>query len=366
MRVQGTTVAIAVVVAAVGAGFLWGQSWSRADIPAVPPHVVVGGLTTVEQATIATFNGARDSVVAIATSTDVLDPFTRRRTEQPVGSGSGFIWDDDGHVVTNNHVIEGASEATVQLADGRTFQAALVGRDAMHDLAVLRISGRSLPAALPLGESSNLQVGQQVLAIGNPFGLDWTLTTGIVSALDRDLPGEDGPRMGGMIQTDAAINPGNSGGPLLDSRGRLIGVNTSIYSPSGASAGIGFAVPVGTVARIVPELIENGSYSLPSLGVAWDARINAAVNRQGLNGVMIVDVAPRSDAAEAGLEPARMSRDGRIAPGDVIVGLGDAAVATVDDLLAALDSYRPGDEVTLSLERDGRGWSVDLTLLTGD
>ncbi len=365
MRGQGSVLAIGVVLAAVGMGFLWGQSWSRAEVPTGPPPVPAADLTAVEQATIATFNGARDSVVAIATSTDVLDPFTRRRTEQPVGTGSGFIWDDDGHVVTNNHVIEGASGATVQLADGRSFQAALVGRDAMHDLAVLQIAGKDLPAALPLGESSTLQVGQQVLAIGNPFGLDWTLTTGIVSALDRDLPGDNGPRMGGLIQTDAAINPGNSGGPLLDSRGRLIGVNTSIYSPSGASAGIGFAVPVGTVARIVPELIENGSYSLPSLGVAWDARINAAVNRQGLTGVMIVDVTPGSEAAAANLEPARLSRDGRILPGDIIVGLGDAAVATVDDLLAALDSHRPGDKVTLNLERDGRDWSVDLTLLPG-
>ncbi len=356
---------------ALGLGFAAGQvlETARAQPATVGPDTWTGGTmpgrTAEESQTIALFQGARDSVVAISTSVDVMDPFTRRRAETPVGTGSGFIWDRNGHVVTNNHVIEGASAARVTLADGRVFEASLVGRDPLHDLAVLRISGRSLPAPLPLGVGAGLQVGQQVLAIGNPFGLDWTLTTGIVSALDRDLPGGNGPGIRGLIQTDAAINPGNSGGALLDSQGRLIGVNTAIYSPSGASAGIGFAVPVGTVARVVPQLIETGAYSPPTLALVWDAGINAAVNRQGLNGVMIVDILPGSDAARAGIEPARLSQDGRIVPGHVITGIEDTTVVTVDDLLVALDRYSPGDRVSVRLQRDRRETEVELTLIPG-
>lgn len=358
----------AAVLVAASLGFLAGQTRSVAQVAppvAVAPGIPLPGLTAEETRTIGLFQGARDSVVAISTSVDVLDPFTRRRAETPVGTGSGFIWDAAGHVVTNNHVIEGASAATVTLADGRVFRAALVGRDPMHDLAVLRIEARDLPAPLPLGEAATLQVGQQVLAIGNPFGLDWTLTTGIVSALDRDLPGDSGPGIRGLIQTDAAINPGNSGGALLDSRGNLIGVNTAIYSPSGASAGIGFAVPVGTVARIVPQLIETGFYSPPTLPLLWDAGINAAVNRQGLDGVMILDVQPGSDAARAGIAPARMSRDGRIVPGDVITAIEGKAVRTLDDLLIALDSHAVGDRVTVTLQRDQHEALVDLRLIPG-
>jgi S1-C subfamily serine protease len=363
--------AILVVLTALGLGFVAGQNRPSASVApkvetvVLPPGAALPGRTPEESRTIMLFEAARDSVVAISTSVNVLDRLTRQRAETPVGTGSGFIWDGAGHVVTNNHVIEGASAATVTLADGRVFQAELVGRDPMHDLAVLRITGRSLPAPLPLGESKRLQVGQQVLAIGNPFGLDWTLTTGIVSALDRDLPSDNGPGIRGLIQTDAAINPGNSGGALLDSSGNLIGVNTAIYSPSGASAGIGFAVPVGTVARIVPQLIETGTYSPPSLPVVWDAGINAAVNRQGLDGVMILDVQPGSDAARAGITSARMSNDGRIVPGDVISGVEGQAVRTLDDLLIALDDHAVGDTVTLTLRRDLREASVDLRLIPG-
>jgi S1-C subfamily serine protease len=357
----------AMAVVLVIAGFGMGLSWPRAEVivrPPPPSAEALAAFSLSEQATIGLFQGARDSVVAIATSTDIRDPFTRR-TAQTTAGGSGFFWDDAGHVVTNDHVIAGATTARVHLADGRSFPARLVGRDPVHDLAVLRISGRNLPAALPLGENAGLQVGQQVLAIGNPFGLDWTLTTGIVSALDRDIPDESGRGMTGLIQTDAAINPGNSGGPLLDSRGRLIGVNTSIYSPSGASAGIGFAVPVGTVQRIVPDLIATGRYSPPTLEVVWDARINAAVNRQGLPGVMIVDVPRGSAAARAGLVPARLSDDGRILPGDVITGLAGRPVATADELLAVLDGLEPGMQVEVVLWRDGREWRVELPVVRG-
>jgi S1-C subfamily serine protease len=216
-----------------------------------------GDLAADERSTIELFENSRDSVVYISTAQLVRDVWTRNVFSIPRGNGSGFIWDDSGHVVTNFHVIQGASQATVKLADGRDYQATLVGTSPAHDIAVLKIGvGFKRPPAVPIGASADLKVGQKVFAIGNPFGLDWTLTTGIVSALDRSLPSDDGgPSIEHLIQTDAAINPGNSGGPLLDSAGRLIGINTAIYSPSGASAGIGFAVPVDTVRRVVPRII---------------------------------------------------------------------------------------------------------------
>jgi S1-C subfamily serine protease len=220
-----------------------------------------GDLAGDEKATIALFEKSRSSVVYISTSQLVEDVWSRNVFSVPRGTGSGFIWDDAGHVVTNFHVIQGASEATIRLADGRKFRAALVGASPGHDIAVLKIGvGFRAPAPIPVGTSADLKVGQKVFAIGNPFGLDWTLTTGIVSALDRALPDQNGgPGIEHLIQTDAAINPGNSGGPLLDSSGRLIGMNTMIYSPSGASAGIGFAVPVDTVMRLVPLIIRDGN-----------------------------------------------------------------------------------------------------------
>lgn len=358
----GVILALMLIVA-----FMAGRQTSTP--PAAPPAgtlSVSAEAASAEARTIAVFRAARDSVVAITTSTRIVDPFTRRAGETPLGSGSGFVWDEAGHVVTNDHVIREASRATVQLADGRSLPARVVGRDPGHDLAVLRIEGRDLPAPLPRPEAGEgaLQVGQSVLAIGNPFGLDWTLTTGIVSALDRELPGEAGRMIRGLIQTDAAINPGNSGGPLLDARGRLVGVNTAIYSPSGASAGIGFAVPVAVAARVVPQLIETGRYAPPSLGLGFDARINAAVNRQGLTGALVLEVAPGSQAEAAGIVPARLAR-GVLLPGDVIRALDGEAVEGLDDLLARIDRRRAGEEVTLSLERDGRRREVTLTLRSG-
>ena len=250
--------------------------------PADEPRTVAprGDLAADEQTTIAIFENARDSVVSITTESRVVDFWTRNAYDVPRGSGSGFIWDAQGHVVTNNHVIEGATGALVRLADGRAYPARLVGTAPEHDLAVLRIdAGAEKALPLAVGVSETLRVGQSVFAIGNPFGLDWTLTTGIVSALDRELPGERGGAIRGLIQTDAAINPGNSGGPLLDSAGRLIGVNTAIYSPSGSSAGIGFAVPVDTVNRVVPQLIATGRYAPPTLGVVHDPRGDAMLAR---------------------------------------------------------------------------------------
>ena len=238
--------------------------------PAPTPRLVSarGDLAADEKATIDLFERASPSVVYISTRRRVVDFWRRDVRNVPQGTGSGFIWDEAGHVVTNYHVIEGASQAEVRLNDGRTYDAGLVGASPMHDLAVLRINVPiDRPPAVPLGSSGDLRVGQKVFAIGNPFGLDYTLTSGLVSALDRSLSEGSGIAIRHLIQTDAAINPGNSGGPLLDSAGRLIGINTAIYSPSGASVGIGFAVPVDTVNRVVPQLIAEGEYRGPSLGV---------------------------------------------------------------------------------------------------
>jgi S1-C subfamily serine protease len=265
--------------------------------------------------------------------------------------------------VTNYHVIEGAVGATVRFADGSPVPARLVGVDPRNDLAVLRIQNDLGAPPLAIGVSGDLQVGQKVFAIGNPFGFDFTLTTGIVSALGRELPGgRRGLAIRGLIQTDAAINPGNSGGPLLDSAGRVIGVNTAIYSPTGGFAGIGFAVPIDTVNRVVPQLIETGRYAPPALGVEIDPGINQLAARQGLEGVLILGVTPGSPAEQAGLRPARMSRDGGIIAGDVIVGIDDAPVATVDDLLAELERRQVGEAVEVTILRGGSRVSVEIVL----
>jgi S1-C subfamily serine protease len=336
--------------------------------PGGQPRVVVprGDLAAEEQTTIAIFEKAKDSVVSITTESRVVDFWTRNAYDVPRGSGSGFVWDAQGHVVTNNHVVEGATRALVRLADGRAYPARLVGAAPEHDLAVLHIeAGSEQPLPLAVGISEDLQVGQGVFAIGNPFGLDWTLTTGIVSALDRELPGKHGTIIRGLIQTDAAINPGNSGGPLLDSAGRLIGVNTAIYSPSGSSAGIGFAVPVDTVNRVVPQLIATGRYAPPVLGVVHDPRGDALLARAGVTGVMVLDVAPGSPADAAGLRPARITRDGRLGLGDVIVSLDGSALKNSEDLRAALDTRQAGDAVKLGILRNDRRIEIVVTLAAG-
>ncbi len=326
-----------------------------------------GDLAADEKATIELFENARDSVVYISTTQRVRDFWTRNVFEVPRGTGSGFIWDEAGHVVTNFHVIEGASSATVRLADGRDYQAALVGASPAHDIAVLRIGvGFKRPPPVPIGTSHDLKVGQKVFAIGNPFGLDWTLTTGIVSALDRSLPNErGGPPIEHLIQTDASINPGNSGGPLLDSAGRLIGINTAIYSPSGASAGIGFAVPVDTVMRVVPQLVKTGRYIRPALGIEVDEGLNRRLAAAtGMAGVFVLRVAPGSAAEKAGLAGVRATAQG-IEPGDVITAVEGKAVDAVPRLLARLDDFKVGDTVRLTVQRGGKTREVIVTLQPG-
>ncbi|EYD76129.1 serine protease, putative [Rubellimicrobium mesophilum DSM 19309] len=335
--------------------------------PVPPAELVVAPEGSEERANIDLFQRARDSVVAISTSAARRGLFGAATTEVPLGTGSGWVWDGEGHILTNAHVIQGASSASVQLADGRAFDARLVGADTVHDLAVLQIEGEDLPAPLSLAPPEPPQVGTKVLAIGNPFGLDWTLTTGIVSALERELPGDQaGAIRRGLIQTDAAINPGNSGGPLLNSAGQVIGVNTAIYSPSGGSAGIGFAIPAATVGRVVPELIRTGHYSPPTLGLLFDARINSAVNRQGLDGVLVLDVPRGSEAETAGVEAAQFTRDGRIVPGSVITAVEGEPVATLDDLLADIDARQPGEEVAVTFETGGKETTVEMALVAGE
>jgi S1-C subfamily serine protease len=323
-------------------------------------------LAADEKSTISLFEHTRDSVVFISTSAVVRDFWSRDVLSVPRGTGSGFIWDDAGHVVTNYHVIEGASEATVKLADGSNYKCSLVGASPAHDIAVLKIgSGYKRPSPVPLGTSHDLKVGQKVFAIGNPFGLDWTLTSGIVSALNRSLPGERGSLVEHLIQTDAAINPGNSGGPLLDSAGRLIGINTAIYSPSGTSAGIGFAVPVDTVNRVVPQLIRLGKYVRPSLGLRMDEDLNQRLaGALGVRGVVVLR-SPNGKLV-AGLQESTLSRDGNIFLGDIITAVDGISVDSIHQLALQLDEHRVGDTVLLSLVRKGKPLMLEVRLQAGN
>ena len=318
-------------------------------------------LTPDERLTIDVFDKASRSVVFITTAALRRDFWTMNVFEVPQGSGSGFVWDKEGHIVTNYHVIAGASSITVVPEDRKEHKATVVGRDQDHDLAVLLI--KAPPESLvptPIGSSEKLRVGQKVLAIGNPFGLDHTLTTGVVSALGRAIQSMSQRTIEGVIQTDAAINPGNSGGPLLDSAGRLIGVNTQIVSPSGASAGIGFAVPVDTVNRIVPQLIAYGKMIRPGLGIR---SVNDSLARRwGIKGVAIYDVTRGGAAAGAGLRGVRELESGEILLGDVIVAVDGKPVESLDDLLDILDQHKVGDEVTVEYLRDEAKKQTSVTL----
>jgi S1-C subfamily serine protease len=356
--------ALALVLAAALGGVLTWQFLPRdraADVATAEPRVIAprGDLAADEKSTIELFERAKGSVVFITTTQLVRDFWSRNMFSIPRGAGSGFVWDADGHVITNHHVVQGAAEAKVRLNDGRDYSARLVGASPAHDIAVLRIRvPERQPAALPIGTSGDLKVGQKVFAIGNPFGLDWSLTTGVVSALDRSLPAENGV-IEHLIQTDAAINPGNSGGPLLDSSGRLIGINTAIFSPSGAYAGVGFAVPVDTVNRVVPELIAHGHYSPPSLDVEADDMLSRAVARElGVEGVAVLRGA-------APFRGARIGTRNLVVPGDVILAVEGKAVTTAAQLAAIFDDYKVGDRVHLEVWREGKRVQLQATLQAG-
>lgn len=323
-----------------------------------------GELGADEQATIEIFKRTSPSVVFITTLSRYRNPWTRNYREVPQGNGSGFVWDENGHIVTNYHVIRKASSAQVRLNDNRVYKAVLVGVSPEHDLAVLRINVPfNRPTPVPIGTSDDLQVGQKTLAIGNPFGLDYTLTTGVISALNRSIDTEEGGDIDNLIQTDAAINPGNSGGPLIDSAGRLIGINTAIYSPSGAYAGIGFAVPVDTVNRVVPSLIAEGRYIRPALGIQVDGDVSKAVTKElGVEGVMVLRVTEGSAAHRAGLRETRLTHDGHIVPGDIIQAIGPYPVEDVGDLLDALERFNIGDQITVTLFRERGKKKIELVL----
>jgi S1-C subfamily serine protease len=368
-RPRPATLALAAVLASAvtATAFLFapGGVHSRSDATprAVAPR---GALAADETAHIELFRKASPSVVHITTLAAQRDMFSLNVQQVPRGTGTGFVWDERGHIVTNFHVIQGGNAAQVTLADQSTHQAELVGAFPDRDLAVLKIdvSKQKLPP-IAIGSSRDLLVGQRVYAIGNPFGLDQTLTTGIVSALNREIESFNQRSIRGVIQTDAAINPGNSGGPLLDSAGRLIGVNTQIASPSGASAGIGFAIPVDEVNRIVPRLIRDGRFVRPAIGVSTGPpTLQRALNLP--SGVPLLQVQPGSPAAKAGLQPFRRGQRGEVLAGDVITAVAGEPVASLDDMLTQLERRQPGETVTLTVWRAGKTRQQALVLASGE
>jgi len=342
----------------VVAGDAVAEGTGRGPLREVAPR---SALSADEQGTISLFRDASPSVVFITSLAVRRDMFRLDVEKIPRGTGSGFIWDKSGNIVTNYHVIRGAQAAQVTLADQSTWDARLVGVAPEKDLAVLRIEApaeRLRP--IPLGASHDLLVGQNVLAIGNPFGLDQTLTTGVISALGREIESQAKVPIRDVIQTDAAINPGNSGGPLLDSAGRLIGVNTAIFSPSGAYAGIGFAIPVDTVNWVVADLVRHGKVVRPSLGIQV---ANQHLGRQlGIEGALVLAVVPGSAAERAGLRPTRRAADGRLWLGDIITAIDGTKVADANDLVLALETSSVGDKVEVTVVRDGKAAAVAVTL----
>ena len=324
-------------------------------------------LTEEERNTIEIVRRTKNSVVFITNIARVRDFFSFSTQEVPQGSGSGFVWDDEGHIVTNNHVVEGGVRFIVSLPNQEEKEAKLLGGERYKDIAVLELEDRVTGLApVPLGSSKDLLVGQKAIAIGNPFGFDHTVTTGIVSALGRSIPGNDGITIRDMIQTDASINPGNSGGPLLNSRGELIGMNTVIIGPSGTSIGIGFAVPVDTIRKIVPQIIEYGKVIRPGIGIT--PLSDEQVRRAGVKveGAVIREVSEDSPAYAKGLRGLARDQRGRLYIQDVIVAIDDTKIRSFDDLYNALDNYRIGDTVTLTVERNGRTRKVELTLVRID
>jgi len=350
-----------------GAPALWLtmlQGVPSAHAAAVAPRAVTprSPLGEDEKANIALFKSASPSVVHITTLEYARSLFSLDVMQIPGGTGSGFIWDEEGRIVTNFHVIQKANEATITLHDQSTWKARLVGAFPDRDLAVLQIDvPREKLKPIPIGTSRDLVVGQKVYAIGNPFGLDQTLTTGIISALNREIESITQRKIREVIQTDAAINPGNSGGPLLDSAGRLIGINTSIFSPSGASAGIGFAIPVDEINRIVPRLIRDGKFERPVLGAQFGPA--QMLSSLGLDkGTVVLYVASGGPAEKAGLKPFMKDSRGNIVFGDVVIAFDNKPIENIDDLFDALESHQPGDTVKLTVLRGKKQVRQRLTI----
>ncbi len=323
------------------------------ETPGVSPQVIAarGTLAESERATIAIFEAVSPSVVLVISSAG-----RGNLSGEQIGAGTGFIWDEAGHVVTNNHVVQGG-DITVRLASGEDIPAEIIGQAPQYDLAVLRLSRSPNAQPLAIGTSADLRVGQAAFAIGNPFGFDRTITSGIVSALGRQLPTEQGREIADVIQTDAAINPGNSGGPLLDSAGRVIGVTTAIYSPSGAYAGLGFAVPIDTVVRVAPQLIADGRAPIAGIGIM--AADQAVATRLGVEGVLVWQTINGSAAAEAGLRGTDPTSG---VLGDVIVQAEGEPVRRLADLTRALDRIGVGNNIALTVQRGDNTMQVSVSI----
>ncbi len=336
----------------LGAAYAGPEVRMRAVAPAAP-------LEAEESHTIQIFERTAPSVVYIVNSALMRQLFSRNVYEVPQGAGSGFVWNQEGYIVTNFHVVYNADSLTVVLADQTEHEARVVGVDPDHDVAVVQVQvAKEKLSPIMVGSSHDLKVGQKVLAIGNPFGLDHTLTTGVVSALHRSIESMTKRTIENVIQIDAAINPGNSGGPLLDSGGRLIGINTMIVSPSGAFSGIGFAVPVDTVNEIVPQLIQHGKVIRAGIGVSLLP--DSVARRLGAQGVIIGQLVPGGPAERAGLRGTTRGRSGQV--GDVIVGVDGEPVHAVDDLFRLLGRHKVGEQVRLELVRDGASRQATVTL----
>ena len=340
-----------IIIAMLGLWFLF-NPYDRVDRENAEPRAITarGTLAEDERNSIDIFKSTSSSVVFITSKALRRNLFSLNAIEIPQGTGSGIVWDDSGRIVTNFHVISDANSIQVTMADQSKWKATLVGIAPDKDLAVLQIGAPpELLHPIPIGDAQTLLVGQKVFAIGNPFGLDQTMTSGIISALGREIKAITGRVIRGVIQTDAAINPGNSGGPLLDSAGRLIGINTAIYSPSGAYAGIGFAVPVEEINEVIPQLIKEGRLIKPGLGVSLaDIRISRQL---GLEGLIIVDVEKGSGADQAGLRPTRQY-GGEILLGDVIQQIDGEDVGSLNELRDILERHAIGDVVPVTILRD--------------
>jgi S1-C subfamily serine protease len=331
--------------------------------PAPVPPLSSGAVLEDERNTIGVFRAVAKSTVFVTEKQVVVDYFRGQAMEVPAGSGTGFVWDRDGHIVTNFHVVKDARSLTVTLEDSRILVARVVGTEPRKDIAVLRVDipgDQLVPIQLP-EKGQPLEVGQKAVAIGNPFGLDHTLTTGVVSALGREVQGIGGVSIRDMIQTDAAINPGNSGGPLLDSAGRLLGMNTMIYSRSGSSAGIGFAVPASTIMRVVPQIIRTGHAEQIGLGVQIDPE-GRLERRAGLEGVIVLGVKAGGPAAKAGIEGVERSTNG-IRLGDVVIGVDGDRIRNYDDLYNSLDKHHAGDKVEITVVRAGKTRKVPIEVV---
>lgn len=347
--------ALAALLLVVTAAKIQHAPWSTPAARAVEQR---GPLSEAEKATIDIFERVSPSVVQVAVRS-AANPLMGEEGQGGGASGTGFVWDREGHLVTNNHVVANGNEIAVRFASGEVAQVDLVGTAPNYDLAVLRIrSVRELPPPVALGSSSDLKVGQSAFAIGNPFGLDQSMTSGIISALKRRLPTHGGREIANVIQTDAAINPGNSGGPLLDSAGRLIGVTTAIISPSGSNAGIGFAVPVDVVNRVVPELIRNGRVPTPGIGIV--AASEDVSTRLGVEGVIVVRTAPDGPAERAGIRGVNLSTG---AVGDIITAVDGKPVRRLSDLTDALEQAGAGKTVRLTVKRGSDTRDVNVGII---